>query len=59
MGKSPSHKKSSVTVPKWAVAQDRFSKKKFPNCAGTFPDCPAEVKPDAVPDACRLCPMFK
>lgn len=61
MGKSPSHKKVHVNVPEWAKEQDSFSKgkKKYPNCKGTFPDCPNEIVPDVVADACRLCPFYK
>jgi hypothetical protein len=60
MGKSPSHKKENVAVPKWAVQQDRFSKgKKYPACKGTFPDCPVEISAEIVADQCRSCPFFK
>jgi hypothetical protein len=60
MGKSPSHKKEHVAVPKWASAQDRFSRgKKYPHCIGTFPDCPDEIKPDIVADQCKTCPFYR
>jgi hypothetical protein len=60
MGKSPSHKQTHVTVPKWATAQERFSRgKKYPNCKGAFPDCPEEINPDVVADTCRACPFYK
>jgi hypothetical protein len=60
MGRSPSHKKSSVRVPQWAVEQNSFQReKKYPNCTGTFPECPQEIKPDSVDDECRKCPLYK
>ncbi|MFH2020796.1 MAG: hypothetical protein ABIJ34_05240 [archaeon] len=59
MGKSPSHKKVHVSVPKWAIDQNRFSQgKSYPNCKGTFPDCPETIT-EAVADQCRACPYFK
>ncbi|MCM2326147.1 MAG: hypothetical protein NDI94_06805 [Candidatus Woesearchaeota archaeon] len=59
MGKSPSHKKETVNVPKWAKEQDSFTRgKKYPNCKGTFPDCP-EVITDIVLDVCRNCPFYR
>ncbi len=58
MGKSPSHKKTHVVVPKWATAQDRFGRSKhYPNCKGTFPDCPAEIT-EIVSDQCKTCPFY-
>ncbi|NTV23216.1 MAG: hypothetical protein HGA85_02465 [Nanoarchaeota archaeon] len=60
MGRSPSHKKEHVSVPKWAKEQESFSRgKRYPGCRGTFPDCPEEIKPDAVADQCKLCPLYK
>jgi len=61
MGKAPSHKHERVSVPKWAKEQDQFRKeKKYPNCAGTFPECPTEIDINKEPiDECKKCPMYK
>jgi len=60
MGRSPSHKKEHVPVPKWAQHQDRFGRgKKYPDCKGTFPDCPIEITQDIVLDQCKMCPFYK
>ena len=56
MGKAPSHKKDNFPTPKWAREQDRFnSKKKYPYCVGTFPDCPK----DPNDNDCKICPLYK
>jgi hypothetical protein len=61
MGKGPSHKKSSVRMPQWARDQDKFSKnkKKYPNCKGTFPDCPEIIVEGTVDNGCKMCPFYK
>ncbi|MEM3412230.1 MAG: hypothetical protein QW735_00830 [archaeon] len=41
--------------------------KKFPNCYGSFPDCPPQVKEligkpwtvEQVPEECKICPYYK
>ncbi len=33
--------------------------KKYPNCRGTFPDCPPEIKADFVANECKTCPFYK
>ncbi|MFH0977693.1 MAG: hypothetical protein V1837_00180 [Candidatus Woesearchaeota archaeon] len=56
MGRSPNHKGAVKPKPKWAKEQDTFQRgTKYPNCAGTFPDCPAEPNDND----CRLCPVFR
>jgi len=35
------------------------SKNKYPNCIGTFPDCPKEIDPKNPPDVCKRCPNYK
>jgi hypothetical protein len=32
---------------------------KFPNCIGTFPDCPKEIDPKNPADVCKRCPNYK
>ncbi|MBU1005085.1 MAG: hypothetical protein KJ561_04615 [Nanoarchaeota archaeon] len=60
MGRAPSHKKTSIPKPAWAKEQDEFhSKTKYPYCKGTFPDCPAEIKPEEVNSLCKVCPIYK
>ena len=52
--------KNPVRVPKWAVEQDKFNKRKgFPNCQGTFPECPKEIDTENPDRFCKLCPMYK
>ncbi len=58
MGRSPSHKKSIANVPKWAKEQADFQKRKYPECRGTFPDCPEEIRQDNVADVCKICPLY-
>jgi len=31
----------------------------FPNCQGTFPDCPQEIDKKVPPKMCRTCPYFR
>jgi len=60
MGRAPSHKKVNAPKPKWAVEQARFQRStKYPECRGTFPDCPPEIKPDIVDPTCNLCPIYR
>ena len=59
MGSAPSHKKVRVSVPRWATEHDKFRKNKYPNCAGTFPECPKEIKADVVEGECKNCPLYK
>ncbi len=63
MGSAPSHKKSDVRVPKWAVEQDNLNKNsnKFPNCIGRFPECKdytADMSLELRPE-CKFCPFRK
>ncbi|MEM3374234.1 MAG: hypothetical protein QXE31_03355 [Candidatus Woesearchaeota archaeon] len=58
MGKSPSHKKTHVVIPKWAILQDRLAKKHYPNCRGTFPDCPKIINEQPA-QQCLTCPFYK
>jgi len=60
MGRAPSHKKTAVPKPKWAVEQDSFQRsKKYPHCRGTFPDCPETINPEIAADVCKVCPIFR
>lgn len=34
-------------------------RKEYPNCAGTFEDCPKEIlNPEEAPEQCKKCPIF-
>jgi hypothetical protein len=60
MGKSPNHKHEKVVVPQWAKDQADFQKKtKYPDCKGTFPDCPEMIDPGFVTGQCKMCPIYK
>jgi len=59
------HKQRTHGTPRWVTEQKEFDARtgKFPDCRGTFPDCPEiidEKNPRAnAPEQCRKCPKFR
>ncbi len=61
MGKKSKRQVRKVT-PRWLREQKLFehSKKKYPHCVGTYPDCPDKIEdPSNPPEQCKKCPMYK
>ena len=65
-GKSIAHKtrgeKSRRRILKYSMSDIYKSAKpsKYPDCIGTFQDCPEEItNPKQPPEPCRNCPQFK
>ena len=64
-GKSIAHRAASYRARK-AVLKYKMSDifknqviKEYPNCIGTYEDCPSEIKnPEEPPEQCRKCPLF-
>ncbi len=55
------HKQRTHGTPRWLREQKEFEARtgKFPECRGTFPDCPKEIPENTVPEQCKKCPMRK
>ncbi|MEM0230841.1 MAG: hypothetical protein QXW00_02750 [Candidatus Woesearchaeota archaeon] len=59
------HKQRLKGTPRWVTEQKEFEMRtgRFPECKGTFPDCPEEVnektKREEAPEVCRKCPKFR
>ncbi len=60
MGKKSKRQVRKVT-PRWLREQKLFEhSKKYPNCVGTYPDCPDKIEdPNNPPEQCKKCPMYK
>lgn len=64
-GRSIAHRAASYRARK-AMLKYKMSdifkekvKKEYPNCVGTFEDCPKEIaNPEDAPEQCRKCPLF-
>ncbi len=56
-----SRRQVAKTAPKWLREQKAFESRtgKFPNCRGTFPDCPETIDVNNPPEQCKKCPKYK
>lgn len=64
-GRSIAHRAASYRARKAMLKykmSDLFKdkiKKEYPNCVGTFEDCPKEIQnPEEPPENCKKCPIF-
>ncbi|MGB9749086.1 MAG: hypothetical protein ACP5OZ_04365 [Candidatus Woesearchaeota archaeon] len=48
-------------TPRWLREQKTFESRtgKFPNCKGTYPDCPESIDQNNPPEQCRKCPKYR